>query len=59
MWIADFNPIYHQIQTIRAPLLGSSAPWLSFAVVCGAFVVGLALTLGMLTRYRSRLPYWL
>jgi lipopolysaccharide transport system permease protein len=59
MWIAELNPIYHQIQTIRAPLLGLTAPWLSFAVVCGALCVGFALTLAMLARYRSRLPYWI
>jgi ABC-type polysaccharide/polyol phosphate export permease len=58
-YLADFNPLYHLIEVVRAPLLGDPIIKTSWLVV-----VGLLLILGILTylfynRARARVPFWL
>ncbi|HEU5473277.1 MAG TPA: ABC transporter permease [Actinophytocola sp.] len=53
-----FNPLYHFVQIIRAPLIGQAInPW-SWVVVLGITVVGWAATLLVMRNYRSRVSYW-
>ena len=57
--ILDFNPFYHLVSIVRAPLLGeypSGTSWL-FALASG--VVGWAVAIAFYGRYRARIPYWL
>lgn len=58
-YIADFNPFYHLIQLVRAPLLGEQAALESWAVVGSMCIVGYALAAALLTTARKRLVYWL
>jgi ABC-2 type transport system permease protein len=53
-----FNPFYHFVQIIRAPLLGQAVSIWSWVVVLGITVVGWALALVVLRNYRSRVSYW-
>jgi len=58
-YLAEMNPVYHWIETIRAPLLGhlpsvSSYLWSLFSLA----VLSLLATY-YLGRYRSRIAYWL
>ena len=57
--LADFNPFYHFIELVRAPLL-SQAPtavtWISAALIG---VAGTTVALAMFTRYRSRISFWI
>jgi homopolymeric O-antigen transport system permease protein len=55
----DFNPFFHFVEIVRAPLLGAPAPLLSWLVVIGITIVGWATTLAFFTRYRGRIAYWL
>ena len=57
-WAATFNPLYHLLEIIRAPLLGeppSAQEWLiSFAITaCGCVVA-----LSFFARFRARVAYW-
>lgn|SRR5487761_493581 len=57
-WLADYNPFYHLIEIVRAPLLGQVPAALSYEVslVMMATVVGLGLWRYLKVRYR--LIFW-
>ncbi len=58
-YIAEFNPIYHWLEIIRAPLLGivpSPASW-SWSLV--SLLISTLVSLFFLGRYRSRIAYWI
>jgi len=56
--LAEFNPFLHFVEIIRRPLLGQDQLWRHWVVVLAITVVGWALTLVVLRRYRSRISYW-
>ncbi len=56
--LAEFNPFLHFIEIIRAPLLGQDQEVRHWVVVLAITVVGWALTMVVLRRYRSRVSYW-
>lgn len=58
-WIADFNPLYHYIEIVRAPLLGQAPAAISWYVSGGCTLLLLAVALGIFGKYRSHIPYWL
>jgi homopolymeric O-antigen transport system permease protein len=56
--LAAFNPIYHLITIVRAPMLGetpTAANWIVALAVTGA---GLAVAFLLFARYRGRIAYW-
>jgi ABC-type polysaccharide/polyol phosphate export permease len=57
-WIAEVNPLYHLIELLRAPLLGSAPAPLSWAVTIGMLVIGSALALLLLNRASKRIVFW-
>ncbi|CAB3776332.1 hypothetical protein LMG28688_00211 [Paraburkholderia caffeinitolerans] len=58
-WVAEYNPLYHLIETIRAPLTGRPIYWESWAWSVGLLVVGFAFAQYLMRKYRDRVPYWL
>ena len=56
--LAEFNPFLHFVEIVRRPLLGQDQVWRHWAVVLVITVVGWALTMLVLRRYRSRVSYW-
>jgi ABC-2 type transport system permease protein len=56
--LAEINPALHFIEIIRRPMLGQSFEVRHWIVVLGITVVGWAVTLVALRRYRTRVPYW-
>jgi len=58
-YLADFNPILHLIEVIRAPLIGKSIHSVSWWVVTTMMVSGSILTFLVFKKFRSRVPYWL
>jgi ABC-2 type transport system permease protein len=56
--VAELNPLYHFIQILRAPLIGSEQSWHHWAVVLGITVVGWSLALLAMRNYRARVSYW-
>lgn len=58
-WMTAWNPIFHLVEIVRAPLLGLQLPGASYAFVAAMTAAGFLLALAMLARFRSRVPYWL
>ncbi len=56
--LAELNPFLHVIEIIRRPMLGEPTVWHHWIVVLAIAVVGWAVTLWALRRYRSRVSYW-
>jgi ABC-2 type transport system permease protein len=57
--MAALNPIYYLIVVIRGPLLGQEPPLLDWFIVIAIAIVGWAMTIQMLTKFRQRIVYWL
>lgn len=57
-WAAQINPLFHFLEIVRTPLLGSSASLRSWIAVLLVTVVGYAVTLLVFSRYRARIAYW-
>lgn len=57
--VISFNPFYHFIEIMRAPLLGAFPPAQSWLVVIAITLLGWMVTLAFMTRYRRRFAYWL
>jgi ABC-2 type transport system permease protein len=58
-WVAAYNPLYHMIELVRAPLMGRPLQWESWAWALGMLVVGFLLAHFLMRRARNRVPYWL
>ncbi|WP_285505113.1 ABC transporter permease [Actinokineospora sp. NBRC 105648] len=56
--LIEANPLYHFIQILRAPLIGSEQSWHHWAVAGGVTVIGWALAFVAMRNYRARVPYW-
>ena len=58
-WITDFNPFYHIVEIVRAPLLGTiPSPDLWFYLL-GYLAAAAFLALIFLKKFRNRVAYWL
>jgi ABC-2 type transport system permease protein len=56
--LVEFNPFLHFIEIIRQPMLGQDQQIRHWIVVLVITVVGWAVTLVVLRRYRARISYW-
>jgi ABC-2 type transport system permease protein len=56
--LAEFNPFLHFVEIVRAPMLGADQQVRHWVVVLAITVVGWALTLVVMRRYRARVAYW-
>lgn len=56
--LLKYNPIYHFVEIIRAPLVGQTQSWTHWVVTGAVTVIGWSLALFVLRNYRSRVPYW-
>ena len=59
MAFVHFNPFYHLLEVVRAPLLGIAPSELSWIVTTGMLVVGLPATILLYRRAYPRIPFWL
>ncbi|HWM84119.1 MAG TPA: ABC transporter permease [Pseudolabrys sp.] len=57
--IADINPLYHILDIVRAPLLGSSPALLSWVVSLSLAVIGSVAAMLLLRRAGRRIVFWL
>ena len=56
--LAEINPFLHYIEMIRRPMLGEDIIWRNWVVVLAITLVGWAVTMWAMRRYRTRVPYW-
>ncbi len=57
--VSQWNPFYHVVELIRAPLLGSMPSLDSYLIVGGIALAGTVLTLPLFAMSIRRIPYWL
>ena len=57
--IAYLNPLYHAIDLVRAPLLGTAPELSSWLIVLGGGIVGWTIAVLLLHRASRRLVFWL
>src|SRR3954471_15958491 len=56
--LAELNPFLHFVEILRRPMLGQPQELRNWIVALVITVVGWALTLVVLRRYRARVSYW-
>ena len=59
MFVVTWNPFYHFIELVRAPLLGYFPTVLNYTVALGVCAVSAVLAVLLFKRYRNRIPYWI
>jgi ABC-type polysaccharide/polyol phosphate export permease len=59
MFLLDFNPAYHLLEIVRAPLLGDLPYAINWEVSGGLAIVGWGIALVLYGRYKRRIAYWL
>jgi ABC-type polysaccharide/polyol phosphate export permease len=57
--LIDYNPLYHIIEVVRAPLLGDAPSSASWIVATLSVVVGGGASFYVFSRFRQRIVYWL
>ena len=58
-WVANYNPLYHLIEIVRAPILGETVSIESWCWSVGMVFVGFIFSQYLMGRYRNRIAYWL
>ena len=56
--VLDFNPFFHFVELVRAPLLGQAPGLVSWVAASGITLGGWLLAFESLRRYRRRIAYW-
>ena len=57
-WAATWNPLYHFLEIVRAPLLGAPIAPISWQVVIAVTVTGWSFAFLLYCRFRARIAYW-
>lgn len=58
-YLLSWNPLFHLIEIVRAPLLSRTASELNWEVSLGLAIVGWTIALAVYGRYKTRIAYWL
>ena len=56
--VVRFNPAFHMIDVVRAPVLGQAPEPVSIWIVCAMVVVGWLFTVWLFRRYARFVPLW-
>jgi len=57
-YMANFNPLYHIIETVRSPLLGHWPTATNVAVTLAVTMINIAIAAIVFPRFRARIAYW-
>jgi lipopolysaccharide transport system permease protein len=57
--VIEANYMYHLVEVMRAPMLGTVPSLTSYAITILGGMIGWALAFEMYARFRRRVPYWL
>jgi len=58
-YLYEFNPFYHLLELVRAPLLGHGPTTANWGVGLTLALAGWLITFAVFARYRWRIPYWI
>ena len=59
VYLVKYNPIYHLVEIIRAPLLGEEIYFYSWIVSLSFLFFGCIFSSILLAKYRRKIPYWI
>jgi ABC-type polysaccharide/polyol phosphate export permease len=57
--IVEYNPVYHFLELVRAPVLGHAPDPLSWPAALGITLIGWGVTFPFFARFRARIAFWL
>ena len=57
--IITYNFMFHLIEVMRAPMLGTAPSVLSYGFTIAGLVIGWLVTFDLYARFRRRIPFWL
>lgn len=57
-YVTDFNPFFHLLEIVRAPLLGSAPSTKNYLAVLLITLINIVVTGAIFSRFRSRISYW-
>jgi len=57
--IITYNFMFHLVEVMRAPMLGTAPSLLSYGFTIAGAVIGWVVTFDLYARFRRRIPYWL
>jgi lipopolysaccharide transport system permease protein len=57
--VVEFNPFFHLIDVVRAPLLGTMPSGHSYLAVLLITLINIAISGALFARFRSRISYWI
>ena len=57
-YVADWNPFYHLIEIVRAPLLGHWPSPSNMMVTLAVTLLNFAIAAAIFSRFRARIAYW-
>ena len=57
--LVEPNPVYHLVQLVRSPILGSSPTIMNWSVAIAMAVIGSLVALWFFGKYKKRIAYWL
>ncbi|RYZ79360.1 MAG: ABC transporter permease [Proteobacteria bacterium] len=58
-YLLNLNPVYHLLEIVRAPLLGTAPTVTNWTYSVVMAIIGWIFAIVVFNRYRSRIPYWL
>jgi len=58
-WVVNLNPLYHVLETMRAPLTGTAIEPIPWIFVPCMTVLGYVLMFAFYSRFRARIAYWI
>lgn len=58
-WVSDYNPFYHIIEIVRAPLLGVAPSGILWAYMLAYIAIAAVMAVFFLKKFRHRVSYWL
>lgn len=58
-WLVNFNPFFHLVELIRAPLQGDAPTAITWAVACGMIAIGTPIAYAALAATRKRIVLWM
>jgi ABC-2 type transport system permease protein/lipopolysaccharide transport system permease protein len=59
VYIASYNPFFHLLEIVRAPLLGHAPTETNYLIVLLITVINLTIVSAFFVRFRSRISYWI
>jgi ABC-2 type transport system permease protein/lipopolysaccharide transport system permease protein len=57
-YVTEFNPFFHLLEIVRAPLLGNTPTAADYIAVLLLTLINIAIASAFFSRYRARIAYW-